>query len=73
MATTELTGKQLREAVYELIARELGTAALARFVQENYQGLEDYTADRAKKPQPTVDEIIAKIQGNAAPPPTTEH
>jgi hypothetical protein len=61
MSTIDLTGGDLRHAVYRVIARELGAAALARFIQENYPGLGDYTAERQLQHQPSVDQILNEI------------
>lgn len=62
MSTTELSGGDLRRAVYNLVARELGAAALARFIQENYPGQGNYTAKRQFQEQPDVDRIIDDIK-----------
>ncbi len=62
MSTTDLTGGDLRRAVYKIVARELGAAALARFIQENYPGHGDYTADRQRQEQPDVDQILEEVR-----------
>lgn len=62
MSITELTGGELRRAVYSIIARELGTSALVRFIQENYPGQGDYTTERQKASQPDVDAILAEVE-----------
>ncbi len=53
---------EVRHAVYGLVARELGAAALARFIQENYPGHGDYTADRQRQEQPDVDQIMEEVR-----------
>ncbi len=62
MSTTELSGGDLRRAVYGIVARELGASALARFIQENYPGHGDYTADRQNEQQPDVDRILDELK-----------
>jgi hypothetical protein len=62
VSTTELTGGELRRTVYRLVARELGAAALVRFLQENYPGIGDYTEARKLLEQPTVEEIAREIK-----------
>lgn len=64
MSTTDLTGGDLRRAVYHVVARELGAAALARFIQENYPGHGDYTAERQREQQPGVDELLDEMKKN---------
>jgi len=62
MTPQQLTGSDLREAVFEIISRELGPAALVRYIAENFsQPGRDYTADRAAQPQPTAEELAAAI------------
>jgi hypothetical protein len=60
----ELSRDDLRRAVYGLVARELGAAALARFIQENYPGHGDYTAERQQAAQPDVDQILGEMKKN---------
>jgi len=62
MSTTDLAGGDLRRAVYRIIARELGASALVRFLQENYPGHGDYTAERQQTEQPDVDQILAEMK-----------
>jgi hypothetical protein len=57
MKTSELTGGDLRRAVYETIRRELGAAALVRFVQENHVGKGDYSQERQKLRDLSVEEL----------------
>lgn len=57
MKAAELTGNELRHAVYDVIRRELGVAALVRFIQENASGRGDWTAERGLAPPPTPDEL----------------
>lgn len=67
MTTQQLTGSDLREAVFEIISRELGPAALVRYIAENFsQPGRDYTEDRRQRPQTTVDEIAAGIRARKA-------
>ncbi len=66
MSTTDLTGGDLRRAVYKIVARELGTSALARFIQENYPGHGDYTAERQGEQQPDVDQILDQIKRDSS-------
>ncbi len=62
MSTSELTGGELRRAVYSIIARELGTSALVRFLQENYPGHGDYTAGRQQATQPEIDQVLDEMK-----------
>ncbi len=66
MSTTELTGGDLRRAVYGIIVRELGTSALVRFLQENYPGQGDYTALRQQAERPDIDHILAELKNPQA-------
>lgn len=76
MSRDQLTGVELREAVFEVVARELGPAALVRYIAENFsQPGRDYTAERATRAQPTVQEAFAEVErlkaergGSLAPP-----
>ncbi len=57
MKTAELSGSDLRRAVYEVIRKELGVAALVRFIQENASSEENYTKERRRQSQPTNEEL----------------
>jgi hypothetical protein len=62
MRTAELSGGDLRHAFQGLVARELRSRRLARFIQENYPGHGDFTADRLRQEQPDVDRILEEIR-----------
>lgn len=63
MGKTQLSGSDLRAAVFDLVARDLGPDALVTFIAENFsQEGRNYTAQRASLPQGTVDEIIAQVK-----------
>jgi len=62
LSLSELSGGELRQAVYRIVARELGSAALARFIQENYPGSGDYTAERQMQEQPNVEDIVRELR-----------
>ena len=76
MTTQQLTGSDLREAVFEIISRELGPAALVRYIAENFsQPGRDYTEERRTRPHTSVETIAADIAalkaargGTLAPP-----
>ena len=62
MSTHQLTGSDLREAVFEIVGRELGPAALVRYIAENFsQAGTDYTEERRLRPSASVEEIAAGI------------
>jgi hypothetical protein len=62
MAMHELTGNDLREAVFEVVSRELGPAALVRFIAENLsQPGRDYTEERRAEDDVSVEDLAARI------------
>jgi len=63
MNPKQLAGNDLREAVFEIVARELGPAALVRYVAENFsQPGQDYTANRKPISSASVAEIAEEIR-----------
>lgn len=64
MTTSDLSGNDLREAVFAMIHRELGPDALVRFIAENLaQPGHDYTLERQGAPDESISEIAARIEG----------
>lgn len=62
MSTNPLSGNELREAVFAVVARELGPAILVRYIAENFsQPGSDYTEARRLNPDLTVEELAAEI------------
>jgi hypothetical protein len=63
MTTQQLTGSDLREAVFEIISRELGPAVLVRYIAENFsQPGRDYTEERRALPHDSVENIVGELQ-----------
>jgi len=61
----EMTDEELRETALDLIARELGPAALIRFLQLYSRGHGDYTAERHQwLDRLQIDDIAEQIQKN---------
>jgi len=56
---SELSGSNLRRAVFALIRRELGAQTLVRFIAEYMSGKGDYTKERQEAEQPTIDDIVS--------------
>jgi hypothetical protein len=63
MNPKQLAGNDLRGAVFEIVARELGPAALVRYIAENFsQPGQDYTANRSLFPSASVADIAEEIK-----------
>ncbi len=61
-----MKGGDLRRAVFETIRRELGVAALARFVAENMSGTGNYAKERRSTPDRPIVEIVEAVKRRRA-------
>ncbi|MCD7804693.1 MAG: hypothetical protein LUH03_06030 [Oscillospiraceae bacterium] len=55
---------ELRIAGYTALKEALGVDNAIRFMQECCQGSGDYTKEKYEKPEPSREEIIARIMAN---------
>lgn len=58
-----LSASELRELAHRAIAKELGMAALIRYLRDNFPGSGDYTLDRDENlPQGNVEDLYRQVR-----------